>query len=48
MYKALVISELIEIIFAFISRKDLYRSCARVNNQWNAISRRIIQKKKKK
>ena len=25
MYKALVISELIEIIFVFLSRKDLYR-----------------------
>ena len=47
MYKALVISELIEIIFAFLSRKDFYRSCARVNNQWNAISRRVIQKKRK-
>src|SRR6185295_11757627 len=47
MYDALIIPELLEIIFAFLSRKDLYRSCARVNSQWNAISRRVIQKKRK-
>ena len=47
MYKALVISELIEIIFVFLSRKDLYRSCTRVNRQWNALSMLVIQKKRK-
>ena len=47
MYHILEIPELLETIFAFLSRKDLYRSCARVNNQWNAISRRVIQKKRK-
>ena len=47
MYDALVIPELLEIIFAFLSRKDLYKSCARVNSQWNAISRHVIQKKRK-
>ena len=47
MYNALAIPELLEAIFAFLSRKDLYRSCARVNHQWNAVSRHIIQKKRK-
>ena len=47
MYKALVIPELIEIIFVFLSRKDLYRSCTRVNRQWNALSMLVIQKKRK-
>src|SRR5581483_9225489 len=43
----LTIPEILEAIFAFLSRKDLYRSCARVNHQWNAMSRRIIQEKRK-
>ena len=43
----LEVPELLEIIFTFLSRKDLYRSCARVNSQWNAISRCVIQKKRK-
>ena len=47
MYKALVIPELIEIIFAFFSRKDLYRSCTRVNWQWNTLFMLVIQKKRK-
>ena len=46
MYLALELPELLEAIFAFLSRKDLYRSCARVNHQWNAVSRRIIQEKR--
>ena len=47
MYDALIIPELLEIIFAFLSRKDLYRSCTRVDRQWNAVSKHIIQKKRK-
>src|SRR6266542_3284837 len=47
MYNALALPELLEIIFVFFSRKDLYRSCTRVNCQWNAISMCIIQKKRK-
>src|SRR5947207_24862 len=47
MYHILEIPELLETIFAFLSRKDLYRSCARVNHQWNAVSKLIIQKKRK-
>lgn len=47
MYHALEIPELLEAIFAFLCRKDLYRSCTRVNSQWNAISRCVIQKKRK-
>ncbi|CAG8597038.1 15680_t:CDS:2 [Funneliformis caledonium] len=47
MYNALALPELLEIIFAFLSRKDLYRSCTRVNHQWNAVSKLIIQKKRK-
>ena len=47
MYYILEIPELLEAIFAFLSRKDLYRSCTRVNRQWNAVSMRIIQKKRK-
>src|SRR5436305_6090632 len=47
MYHTLEIPELLEAIFAFLSRKDLYRSCARVNHQWNAVSKHIIQKKRK-
>ena len=46
-YPALAIPELLEAIFAFLSRKDLYRSCTRVNHQWNSVSMRIIQKKRK-
>ena len=42
----LEVPELLEIIFTFLSRKDLYRSCARVNHQWNAVSKLIIQKKR--
>ena len=44
---ALEVPELLEIIFTFLSRKDLYRSCARVNRQWNAVSKHIIRKKRK-
>ena len=47
MYRTLALPELLEAIFAFLSRKDLYRSCARVNHQWNAVSKLIIQKKRK-
>ena len=47
MYYILEIPELLEAIFAFLSRKDLYRSCARVNHQWNAVSKLIIWKKRK-
>ena len=47
MYHILEIPELLEAIFVFLSRKDLYRSCARVNHQWNAVSKHIIQKKRK-
>jgi hypothetical protein len=47
MYNALALSELLEIIFAFLSRKELYRSCTRVDRQWNAVSMRVIQKKRK-
>ena len=47
MYHILEIPELLEAIFAFLSRKDLYRSCARVNRQWNAVSKLIIRKKRK-
>jgi len=47
MYYILEIPELLEAIFAFLSRKDLYRSCTRVNHQWNAVSKLIIQKKRK-
>ena len=43
----LEVPELLEIIFTFLSRKDLYRCCARVNHQWNAVSKLIIQKKRK-
>jgi hypothetical protein len=41
------IPELLEVIFAFLSRKDLYKSCTKVNHQWNSVSMRIIQKKRK-
>ena len=44
---ALEIPELLEAIFAFLSRKDIYRSCTRVNHQWNAVSMYIIQEKRK-
>src|SRR5215469_5018561 len=44
---ALALPELLEAIFAFLSRKDLYRSCTRVDRQWNVISMRVIQKKRK-
>src|SRR6266542_320682 len=47
MYHTLEIPELLEAIFAFLSRKDLYRSCTRVDRQWNAVSMRVIQKKRK-
>ena len=47
MYYILEIPELLEAIFAFLSRKDLYRSCAGVNHQWNAVSKLIIRKKRK-
>ena len=44
---ALEISELLEVIFGFLNRKDLYRSCTRVSHQWNAVSIYVIQKKRK-
>ena len=44
----LEVLELLEIIFTFLSRKDLYRSCDRVNHQWNAISKLIIHIRKKR
>ena len=47
MYHTLEIPKLLEAIFAFLSRKDLYRSCTRVDRQWNAVSKHIIQKKRK-
>jgi hypothetical protein len=47
MYNALALPEVLEIIFAFLSRKDLYRSCTRVNRQWNSVSMHVIQKKRK-
>src|SRR3954454_15916198 len=47
MHHTLAIPELLEVIFAFLSRKDLYRSCTRVNHQWNAMSLYIIRKKRK-
>lgn len=47
MYHTLEISELLEIFFTFLSRKDIYRSCTRVNSLWNVVSMRIIQKKRK-
>src|SRR5256885_16656909 len=47
MYHTLEIPELLEAIFAFLSRKDLYRSCTRVDRQWNAVSKHIIRKKRK-
>src|SRR5581483_1668387 len=43
----LTIPEILEAIFAFLSRKDLYRSCTRVNHKWNAVSLRIIREKRK-
>ncbi|CAB4392916.1 unnamed protein product [Rhizophagus irregularis] len=47
MYRTLELAELLEAIFAFLSRKDLYRSCTRVNHQWNTVSMRIIREKRK-
>jgi len=47
MYHTLEISELLEAIFVFLNRKDLYRSCTRVNHQWNVVSMRVIQEKRK-
>src|SRR6266498_5653930 len=47
MYHTLEIPELLEAIFAFLSRKDLYRSCTRVDRQWNAVSLHIIREKRK-
>jgi hypothetical protein len=47
MYHILALPELLEIIFAFLSRKDLYRSCAGVNHQWNTVFKHVIQKKRK-
>jgi hypothetical protein len=44
---ALALPEILESIFAFLSRKDLYRSCTGVNHQWNAVSMRIIREKRK-
>lgn len=47
MYHALEITEIFEVIFAFFSRKNLYRSCTTVNRQWNSMSMCVIQKKRK-
>ena len=47
MYNALALPELLEIIFTFLSRKELYRSCTRVARQWNAVSLHIIREKRK-
>src|SRR5688572_13823027 len=47
MYYTLEIPRLLETIFAFLSRKDLYRSCTRVNRQWNVVSLHVIRKKRK-
>ena len=47
MHYILEIPEILEIIFDLLPRTSLYRSCARVNQQWNAISKLIIQKKRK-
>ena len=46
-HHTLALPELLEVIFAFLSRKDLYRSCTRVNSQWNSMSMHIIQEKRK-
>ena len=43
----LEVPELLEIIFTFLSRKDLYRSCTRINRQSNAVSKHIIREKRK-
>ena len=43
----LEISELLEVIFSFLDRKDIYRSYTRVSHQWNAVSIYVIQKKRK-
>ena len=43
----LSLPEILETIFAFLSRKDLYRSCTRVNHQWYAVSKHVIRKKRK-
>ena len=45
---ALALPELLEAIFTFLGRKDLYRSCARVDRQWNAVSMLVIRKKRMK
>ena len=47
MYHILALPELLETIFAFLNRKDLYRSCTGVNHQWYVVSMLIIQKKRK-
>jgi hypothetical protein len=44
---ALALPKILESIFVFLSRKDLYRSCTGVNHKWNAISMRIIWEKRK-
>ena len=43
----LALPEILEAIFAFLSRKDLYRSCTGVNHQWNTVSKHVIRKKRK-
>jgi hypothetical protein len=45
-HHTLTLPELLEVIFAFLSRKDLYRSCTRVNKQWNSVSMHIIREKR--
>jgi hypothetical protein len=47
MHCILTIPEIVENIFAFLSRKKLYNGCTRVNRQWNAVATFIIQKKRK-
>ncbi|CAB4393242.1 unnamed protein product [Rhizophagus irregularis] len=46
-HHTLALPELLEVIFAFLRRKDLYRSCTRVNRQWNSVSMHIIREKRK-
>ena len=45
-YHTLAIPEILENIFAFLNRKDLYRSCVRVNRKWNDVSTFVIRKKR--
>ena len=47
MSNPLLLFEILELIFSFLSRKDLYKSCTRVDHQWNAVSLYVIRKKRK-